>query len=669
MTFRASHRFRATLAAMTAATALLGVTLTVSTSPAVAAALSPTWVANVPSPFVSGHAGAYPWGMGTLSDGNIAVGDYWNQKVQLYSPSGTLLNANLINNVGFGPGQTQSPYGLATDPVNGDFYIADTDRYLVHRYAYNAGTMTMTQVAYWGAQGNGLAKFLYPSRIAVDSNERVYVADTWANNIEIDTNTGTGLKEFGSFGTGQGQFKQPHGMAFRYNGPGVQDDQLYVVNTNNKRIDVFRYNAADGYVDLFDHSFGCAKSTGNANCHFTGDLRGLAIDESRGNAYVVDAAGNNVDVYTLAGTWVRELGRTAKDVINVLPGEFTDGGREVTVDPATGYVWVGDMPDFRVQVFDPQATTFATQIVMVRPDPAQPPPDGGFNGPRGVALDQNGNIFVTDTYNQRIEKFDPNGTFVTKWGSRGRSAFAFNYPRMLAVDRNDGTVVVADTDNHQIKKYSNDGSTLVWAVGGLGTTLGKFKNPHGVDVGPDGTIYVADSRNSRVVVLNSSGTAVRAFGTNGTGNGQFKFPRGIVLDDNGTSTTSDDTLWVVDSTRDVVQHFTVGGAYLGQFGAKCSTPCAANQFGGPFDIAATGGYLFVADAAQHFVRVWTDPCYGTSAQTSCGVAAQYVTSFGGRGTQNGKMVQPQGLDVSPDGQYLFVAEQDNDRISMWKLYA
>ena len=125
----------------------------------------------------------------------------------------------------------------------------------------------------------------------------------------------------------------------------------------------------------------------------------------------------------------------------------------------------------------------------------------------------------------------------------------------------------------------------------------------------------------------------------------------------------------MDSTRDVVQHFTLNGTYLGQFGAKCSTPCAANQFGGPFDIAATGGYLFVADAAQHFVRVWTDPCYGTAAQTSCGVAAQYVTSFGGRGTQNGKMVQPQGLDVSPDGQYLFVAEQDNDRISTWKLYA
>lgn len=657
------------LAAVTAVAVFLSISLMASTSPAVAAALSPTWVANIPSPFVSGHAGAYPWGMETLPDGNIAVGDYWNQKVQLYAPDGTLLNANLINNVGFGAGQTQSPYGLGVDPVNGDFYMADTDRYQVHRYAYDAGTMTMTQVAYWGVQGTGLAKFLYPSRIAIDSNERVYVADTWANNIEIDTNAGTGLKEFGSFGTGQGQFKQPHGMAFRYNGPGVQDDQLYVVNTGNKRVDVFKYNASDGYVDLFDHSFGCAKSTGNVNCHFTGDLRGLAIDEPRGYVYVVDAAGNNVDMYTLGGTWVKELGRTAKDVNNVQPGEFTDGGREVTVDTATGYVWVGDMPDFRVQVFDPQATTFASQIVMVRPDPAQPPPDGGFNGPRGVALDQSGNIFVTDTYNERIEKFDANGVFVTKWGSRGRGDYAFNYPRMLAVDRNDGTVVIADTDNHQIKKYSNDGATLLWKVGGVGTTLGKFKNPHGVDVGPDGRIYVADSRNSRVVVLDSSGTPLYAFGSAGSGNGQFRYPRGIALDDNGTATTSDDTLWVADWTRGIVQHFTVDGTYLGQFGSKCSTTCSSNQFNGLFDVAATGGYLFIADAALHVVRAWTNPCYGTAAQTSCGSAPQYVTSFGGYGFGNGKMIQPQGLDVSPDGQYLYVADQGSDRISKWDLFA
>ena len=675
---RAQSRVRGAIATAAAAGALLATALVAAPGPATAnPALSPTWVTNIPTPFVSGHADIYGWGMATLSDGSIAAGDYWNLRVQHYAADGTLLDGNFINSPGFGPGQTQSPYGMGVDPVNGDLYVTDTDRYQVHRYSYNPVTGAATQTGYWGMQGTGLGKYMYPSRVAIDSNEKIYVADTWANNIEIDANPGMGsitaLKEFGSFGTGNGQFKQPHGMAFRYNGPGIADDQLYIVNTNNKRIDVYTYNSGDGYVDQYDHSFGCAKATGNPNCHFTGDLRGLAIDEARSSVYIVDAAGNNVDMYTLGGTWVKELGRKAKDINNALPGEFIDGGREVAVDPATGYIWVGDMPDYRLQVFNPQATTFATQIVMVRPDPAVPPPNGAFNGPRGVALDQNGNVFVTDTYNQRIEKFDSSGAFVTAWGTRGRSdPFAFNYPRMLAVDRNDGTVVVADTDNHRIEKFSNDGTTRLWAVGGLGSTLGKFKNPHGLDVGPDGKIYVADSRNNRVVVMNSSGTPLYAFGSAGTGNGQFKFPRGIVLDDNGTpGDTSDDTLWVVDSVNDVVQHFTVTGTFLSKFGGKCPTPttCQPTQFDGPFDIAATGGYLFVADAGQHFVRVWTNPCYGSGSATSCTLIPSYLQSFGGRGTSNGKMIQPQGLDVSPDGQYVFVSEQGTDRISKWKLYA
>jgi DNA-binding beta-propeller fold protein YncE len=651
--------------------------------------------------------------MATLSDGNIAVGDYWNQKVWLYAPDGTVINPNLVNNVGFGAGQTQSPYGMAVDPINGDFYIADTDRYMVHRYAYDSGAHTMTQLNWWGTQGNGtqLGRYMYPRTVAVDENHNVYIIDTWANNAEVDhidvtapacTTTSAcpppqTIKKFAAKGTGAGQFKQPHGEAIYYGGDGstlgaVQNDRLYVVDDGNKRVDVFVYNSADGLLDKSDTaefgptgSFGCKKSPTKPACHFTGDLRGVAIDQARNYLYVTDAAGDNVDMFDLNGNWIKEMGKKSTITNNTgqeveAPGYFTDGGRELTVDPASGFVWVGDMPDFRVQVFDPSQATFATQIKFVRPDPANPndpadpvlPVVGGFNGPRGVALDQNGNLFVTDTYNERIERWDAISHTWTAWGSRGRGDYAFNYPRMLAIDPNDGSVVVADTDNHLIKKFSNDGSTLLWSEGGLGTSTNppQFKNPHGIDVGPDGTIYVADSKNTRVVELDANGGFIRTFGSLGTGNGQFKFDRGIVLDDNGTpSDTSDDTLWVVDSVNDNVQHFSLTGTFLGKFGAKCSATCLPTQFGGPFDIAATGGYLFIADANQHFVRAWTNPCYGSPTASSCTLVPSYASSFGGRGTQNGKLIQPQGLDVSPDGQYLFVAEQGTDRISEWKLYA
>jgi len=383
-------------------------------------------------------------------------------------------------------------------------------------------------------------------------------------------------------------------------------------------------------------------------------------------------------MFDLNGNWIRELGKKAliaNQQVTPDPGYFTDGGREVTVDPATGYIWVGDMPDFRLQVFDPSQTVFANQVIMTEPNPPLPPPIGGFNGPRGVAIDRSGNLFFTDTYNQRIERLDALTGIWTSWGSRGRGDWAFNYPRMLATDPVDGSLVVADTDNHLIKKFSNDGTQLLWKVGGMGSKTSplQFKNPHGVAIGPNRTIYIADSRNQRVVELDQNGVFIRAFGSNGNAPGMFKYPRGIILDDNGTpGDTSDDTLWVVDSVRNVVLHFTVTGTFLGEFGGPCvpANLCAANQFSGPFDVAATGGYLFIADAGTHFVRVWTNPCFGSVSATSCTLVPTYLQSIGlGRGKQfDGHMIQPQGLDVSADGQYLYVAEQSTDRVSVWKLY-
>jgi tripartite motif-containing protein 71 len=679
-----------------------------------AAPLNPVLQGYLPNPFISGHAGIYPWGMATMSDGNIAVGDYWNQKVWLYAPDGTVLNANLVNNVGFAAGQTQSPYGMAVDPINGDLYIADTDRYMVHRYAYNPSTHSATQQNWWGSSGNGtqLGRYMYPRTVTVDENHNVYIIDTWANNAEVDHIDVTApactttcpppqtLEKFAGKGSLAGQFKQPHGEAIYYGGDGstlgaVQNDRLYVADDGNKRVDVFVWNSVTGLIDKPDTaefgstaSFGCAKATGNPACHFSGDLRGLAIDQTRGFLYVTDAAGNNVDMFDLNGNWIKEIGKKSA-ITNTTgqeleaPGYFTDGGRELTVEPASGYVWVGDMPDFRVQVFDPSQTTFATQIKFIRPDPANLsdpalpllPAIGGFNGPRGVAVDQNGNVAVTDTYNQRVERWDATANTWTTWGSRGRGDWAFNYPRLLAIDPNDGSIVVADTDNHLIKKFANDGSSLIWKVGGAGSKTSplQFRNPHGIDVGPDGTVYVADSKNDRIIELNgANGSFIRAFGTLGTGNGQFKFPRGVVLDDNGTpGNTSDDTLWVVDWTQDTVQHFTLTGGFLGKFGSKCTTVCNPNQFNGAFDIAATGGYLFIADSSQHFVRAWTNPCYGSSNAATCTLVPSYLLSIGkGRGKQtDGHMIQPQGLDVSADGRYLYVAEQGNDRVSIWDLYA
>ncbi len=570
--------------------------------------LTPTPVKTVG---FSGHAGLYGWGAATMLDGSVLVGDYWNYRVLRYNKDGSLAGV-FIANEGNAPEQHQSPYGLGVDPGNGDVYMADTDQRNIDRYDEN-GNFLLT----FGSAGTGIGKFRYPSRVAVATDHRAFVIDTWDNVISAHDPSGAELFHFGGTGTGDGQFKQPHGAAFD------AADRLFVADSKNYRIQVF---------DSAGHFLYKWGTKGAANGQFVGDMRGLAIDKVNGWVYVVDAAGNRINKFDLAGNFLLRWGS-----LGTGPGQFSDGGREATVD-GDGNLWVGDMPNFRTQKFSPTGT-YLTQV----PSPAEPPPVGGFNGPRGVAVDADGNMFVSDTYNWRMQKLSPDGNPLAVWGSRGRGDYKFNYTRLNATDPRNGDVVIADTDNHQIKKYDNNG-TFKWAVGGFGKTPGLFKNPHGVDIGPDGRIYVADTNNKRVQILNEFGAPLLAFGSDGTGTGQFKFPKGINI-------ANDGTIWVSDAVRANVQHFSNTGVYAGTLGGK---GLADNQLQGPFDVESDSEYVFVADVPAHKIKVWRND--GT-----------FVMAFGGRGQGLGKLNQPQGMDLTPSGQ-LYVTEQGNERVQIWSLY-
>jgi DNA-binding beta-propeller fold protein YncE len=118
--------------------------------------------------------------------------------------------------------------------------------------------------------------------------------------------------------------------------------------------------------------------------------------------------------------------------------------------------------------------------------------NGQFNQPDGIAVDSNGNVYVSDMWNNRVQKFSSSGEYLTQWGSDGLLAF----PAGLAVDDNNN-VFVADRDHHRIIKFNDSGTSLtLW--GSYGGSASQFNLPMGLAVDNSGNIYVADTWNHRI---------------------------------------------------------------------------------------------------------------------------------------------------------------------------
>jgi sugar lactone lactonase YvrE len=583
--------------------------------PSATAAVSLSFVRQVGQ---SGHATLYPWGLATAPDGTILITDYWNFRIARYSTSGTYLgDVVTASSKGTLPQQHLSPYGVAVDPRNGDVYFGDVDAgATVDKY-----TASGIFIRAIGGLGSGTGKFQYPAYVAVNSQGQLYVVDSRQPNVEVFDPNGNFLFQFGN--VQPGRLATPRGIAID------SQDRVYIADNWNHRVAVFSANGT------FLYGFG-SSGTNPGQFGPNADLRGVAVDSVHGWVYVVDSALNVIDKFDLQGNFILRWGS-----YGTTAGKFVEGGRGITVDGA-GNVWVADLGDFRVQKFDSNGGFLAAY-----PSANEVPPLGGFNAPTDVAVAPDGSIYVTDQRNWRIEKFAPNGTFQLAWGNRGGGPYGFDYARGIAVDPTNGDVLVADTDNAKLKRYTSNG-TFLWVAGGSDSaTIGRIK-AYSLDVGPDGTIYFANEATPPdIVTLDPNGHLIRRWGTSGSGAGQFLFPRGIALD-------SDGTLWISDSRRStgIVQHFTATGTYLGGFGIHGTGPDQINQAG---DVVVDANYVYVADTNANRVKIFTK-------------SGTFVGSTPGGGKAPGRMLQPIGMDMTPNG-HIYVAEQGGERIQEFAVVA
>ncbi len=475
-----------------------------------------------------GHAGLYAWGAASLPDGRMLLGDYWNLRVAVFNPDGSF-DQNVMTSAtrGSGYGQHQAPYGIGVDPVTWDVYVGDVDGGAnVDKYIYDPATDSWSFGLQFGTLGGGKNQFLYPASIAVGSDQLVFVADHWSDNVVVTKPNGAELFSFGGSATTEGSFTAPRGIATCLGCATGGNDLVLLTDNFAGKVHVFRHRVGGtkpGSI-RFVRSFG---TDGTAPGQFSPghDLRGVAVDPATKRVYVVDAASGWVNAYDLRGRYLGvRFGGFGSG-----PGSLAGGGRHLAVG-TDGRVWVGHMPAFRAVIYD-----FASGgYVGEAPWPPEPPPPLGFNQPRDVAIGPSGEIVVADSHNWRMLSIAASGTTqLAEWGTRGGGPYAFNYQKGVAVDQRNGDVLVGDTDNNEVKRFTA-GGTFLWASGGIGGALGQFKRPHDLDVSPDGRIYVADGRNARVQVLDEDGDALFVFGGAGTAPGKFSFAQRLDYDDGGT---------------------------------------------------------------------------------------------------------------------------------------
>lgn len=276
--------------------------------------------------------------------------------------------------------------------------------------------------------------FNNPTGVAVDGSGNVYVADEHNNRIQKFDSSGVYVNTIDE-GLNKSHFKNPYGTAVDFDG------NLYVADSWNSCIQ--KFNSSGVYVN----TIGVAGVYGSDNSHFNSPT-GVAVDGS-GNVYVADSTNNRIQKFDSSGVYVSTIGVSG---LGGSDNRHFDRPSGVAVD-GSGNVYVADEWNNRIQKFNSSGVYVSTIGITSIYGGSD---NSHFKFPTGVAVDGSGNIYVADSANNRIQKFDPRGVYVSTIGASGVYGWDnshFNSPTGVAVDAS-GNIYVADSANDRIQKFS-----------------------------------------------------------------------------------------------------------------------------------------------------------------------------------------------------------------------
>lgn len=296
----------------------------------------------------------------------------------------------------------------------------------------------------------------------------------------------------------------------------------------------------------------------------------------------------------------------------------------------------------------PEDDPFTAKTINLQARTAIVGGEGGFNAPKNMALAPDGSMYVLDTNNHRVQKFDASHNFVKAWGGQGNAPGQFNEPWGIAVAP-DGMVYVADTWNHRIEKFDKDGNFVsMWGeFGDIGelydSELLKLYGPRAIAIDREGNLWVMDTGNERVVEFDPNGEPLDVYGGGGAEVGQFLEPVGITTDQAGN-------FYIADTWNRRIQVFDVDFNPTQQIDvATWDTQSVVNK---PYIAVDSEGNLFVTDPEGYRVIK-----YGKDGKVRA--------VWGAPGNDLAGMQLPVGIAIDAQDN-LYLADSGNNRILMFE---
>ena len=259
----------------------------------------------------------------------------------------------------------------------------------------------------------------------------------------------------------------------------------YGVAADNKG-NIYAAEQGVGAIFIFNTETHETKLIRNGKEARFGQIIGIAVDDN-GRLFVTDDKLRQVLVFNEQHQQETAFG---SDIL------ARPGG--VAIDAENRFLYVVDTASDVVDIFDADSLKLLRKLGVPGKNHTLTDP-GTFSLPTNVAVDKDGNVYVTDTLNARVEIFDADGTFISQFGKRGDGAWQLERPKGIAVDC-DGHIWVVDSVQDRVKVFNREGRLLIY-FGTHGAYPGQFKDAYGIAIDKQNRVITSEQYPGRVQIF------------------------------------------------------------------------------------------------------------------------------------------------------------------------